>query len=148
MAETLMSSDKFIASSAVTAFVRRGVKLVALDFDQTIVDIHTGGAWRGPSSSLVPHVRPCFKALIQAVLEEPRLHLCVVTFSTQPGMIEDVLRAALPNWYLVFCCLCMLCAIDQFALSTDGAAPSTDLLFAQASIDRAAIDGSRCAIDR
>jgi len=42
----------------------------------------------------------------------------------------------------------MLCAIDRFALSTDGAAPSTDLLFAQASIDRAAIDGSRCAIDR
>ena len=42
----------------------------------------------------------------------------------------------------------MLRAIDQFARSTDGAAPSTDLLFAQASIDRAAIDGSRCAIDR
>jgi len=42
----------------------------------------------------------------------------------------------------------MLRAIDRFALSTDGAAPSTDLLFAQASIDRAAIDGSRCAIDR
>ena len=41
----------------------------------------------------------------------------------------------------------MLRAIDRFALSTDGAAPSTDLLFAQASIDRAAIDGSRCAID-
>jgi len=42
----------------------------------------------------------------------------------------------------------MLCAIDRSALSTDGAAPSTDLLFAQASIDRAAIDGSLCAIDR
>jgi len=42
----------------------------------------------------------------------------------------------------------VLRAIDRFALSTDGAAPSTDLLFAQASIDRAAIDGSRCAIDR
>ena len=100
MAGTLMSSDKFIANSAVAAFVRRGVKLVALDFDQTIVDIHTGGAWRGPSSSLVPHVRPCFKALIEAALAEPRLHVCVVTFSTQPGMIEDVLKAALPNWYL------------------------------------------------
>jgi len=102
MAEALMSSDRFIASSAATAFVRRGVKLVALDFDQTIVDIHTGGAWRGPSSSLVPHVRPCFKALIEAVLAESRLHLCVVTFSTQPGLIEDVLKAALPNWYVVF----------------------------------------------
>ena len=33
----------------------------------------------------------------------------------------------------------MLRAIDQFARSTDGAAPSTDLLFAQASIDRAAL---------
>ena len=102
MASTLMSSDRFIASSAVTAFVRRGVKLVALDFDQTILDIHTGGAWRGPSSSLVQYVRPCFKALIEAALAEPRVHLCVVTFSTQPGMIEDVLRAALPNWYVAF----------------------------------------------
>jgi len=35
----------------------------------------------------------------------------------------------------------MLRAIDRFALSTDSAAPSTDLLFAQASIDRATIDG-------
>ena len=102
MAGTLMRSDKFIANSAVTAFVRRGVKLMALDFDQTIVDIHTGGAWRGPSSSLVPHVRPCFKALIEAALAEPRLHVCVVTFSTQPGLIDDILRAALPNWYLVW----------------------------------------------
>jgi len=101
MAGKLTSSDRFIANSAVTAFVRSGVKLVALDFDQTIVDIHTGGAWRGPSSSLVPHVRPCFKALIEAALSEPRLHVCVVTFSTQPGMIEDILRAALPNWYLL-----------------------------------------------
>ena len=42
----------------------------------------------------------------------------------------------------------LLRAIDRFALSTDGAALSTDLLFAQASIDRAGIDGSRCAIDR
>jgi len=41
----------------------------------------------------------------------------------------------------------MLRAIDRSALSIDRAAPSMDLLLAQASIDRAAIGGSRCATD-
>jgi len=41
----------------------------------------------------------------------------------------------------------MLCTIDRFALSTDGAAPSTDLLFAQASIDRAAMDRAALSTD-
>ena len=43
--------------------------------------------------------------------------------------------------------LYMLRAIDQSALSIDRAAPSRDLLLAQASIDGATINGSRCAID-
>jgi len=41
----------------------------------------------------------------------------------------------------------VLRAIDRSALSIDRAAPSRDLLLAQASTDGAAIDGSRCAID-
>ena len=41
----------------------------------------------------------------------------------------------------------MLRAIDRSALSIDRAAPSMDLLLAQASIDRAAIGGSRCVTD-
>jgi len=41
----------------------------------------------------------------------------------------------------------MLRAIDRSALSIDRAAPSRDLLLAQASIDGATVDGSRCAID-
>jgi len=41
----------------------------------------------------------------------------------------------------------MLCAIDRSALSIDRAAPSRDLLLAQASTDGAPIDGLSCAID-
>jgi len=41
----------------------------------------------------------------------------------------------------------MLHAIDRSALSIDHAAPSMDLLLAQASIDCATIDGPRCAIN-
>jgi len=43
--------------------------------------------------------------------------------------------------------LYMLRAINRSALSIDRAAPSRDLLLAQASTDGATIDGSRCAID-
>ena len=41
----------------------------------------------------------------------------------------------------------MLRAICRSALSIDRAAPSRDLLLAQASTDGATIDGLRCAID-
>jgi len=54
------------------------------------------------------------------------------------------------NWhkYLLWLLLVtLLRTIDRSALSIDRAAPSRDLLLAQASTDGAAIDGSRCAID-
>ena len=41
----------------------------------------------------------------------------------------------------------MLRAIDGSARSIDRAAQSSDPSFAQASVDRATIDGSHCAID-
>jgi len=43
--------------------------------------------------------------------------------------------------------MALLCAINRFAQSIGGAAPSMDLSLAQASVDGAMIDRSRCAFD-
>ena len=89
-----------LAREAVSTLVDKGIKVLALDFDKTIVSVHTAGFWTQPTSKLVEHVRPCFKALIQAGLDT-RLHLCIVTYSMQPALIRDVIRMALPRWYVL-----------------------------------------------
>lgn len=100
--------DEQLAKAIVHSLMRKGVKLLALDFDLTIVDFHTGGAWRGPTNQLAQHVRPCFKALVEASLQEPTdrpLHLSVVTYSLQYGTIEDLLKYVLPNRFVVKYCV-------------------------------------------
>lgn len=86
-----------IARAIVHGLIRKGIKLLALDFDLTIVGLHTGGAWRGPVHQLAQHVRPCFRALMEAALETDILHLCIVTYSLQQGLIQDLIRSILPN---------------------------------------------------
>ena len=53
--------DKTKIDSFVSALKKKGITLVALDFDQTIIDIHSGGTWHESVDKLVPHVRPCFR---------------------------------------------------------------------------------------
>ncbi|ELT91933.1 hypothetical protein CAPTEDRAFT_216461 [Capitella teleta] len=89
-------NNQRMAKSLVSSLVSKGVKLLALDFDKTIVSVHTAGCWRQGTSKLTEHVRPCFKALIKHALESP-LNICVVTYSMQPELIQDVLKYALPN---------------------------------------------------
>jgi hypothetical protein len=71
---------------------------VALDFDRTLVQVHTGGRWEGTAEELAQHVRPQFTALVQAIeksnLESSastRIHMAVVTFSGQISLIRRVL---------------------------------------------------------
>ena len=84
-----------LARSVVASLSRKGVKLLALDFDKTIVSVHTSGFWRQGTPKLAEHVRPCFKALIKATLES-NLNVCIVTYSMQPQLIQDVLKHVLP----------------------------------------------------
>jgi hypothetical protein len=71
------------------------VNFVAIDFDQTLIDIHTGGVWRGTAAELVPHVRPIFLEFISSALSTNSIHIAIVTFSKQPKMIKLVLEKAL-----------------------------------------------------
>jgi hypothetical protein len=67
------------------------INFLALDFDQTIIDIHTGGKWAGTADELLPSVRPMFRYLIPAALEEG-FSIAVVTFSAQTELIQQVME--------------------------------------------------------
>jgi len=88
--------------------------------------------------------RNCANTLIHILYNFRTIWVQCISMRTQT--CTNVLVHFLYIFYTIW--VYVLRAIDRFALSIDGAAPSTDLLFAQASIDSAAIDGSRCAIDR
>ena len=40
------------------------INFLAIDFDQTFIDIHTGGRWPGTLHELIAHVRPEFRDLV------------------------------------------------------------------------------------
>lgn len=91
------SDNTRIAKNIVATLLGKGIKVLALDFDKTIVSVHTAGFWKGGTPKLAEHVRPCFKALIQNTLDNCKLHLCIVTYSMQPALIQDVLKFVLPR---------------------------------------------------
>jgi hypothetical protein len=74
----------------------RKINFLAIDFDLTIVNIHTGGKWSGTVEELASHIRGFFKYLIPAAILSG-IHVAVVTFSPQVGIIAAVLRHAFPD---------------------------------------------------
>ena len=87
--------DKY--SSMVQKLLSLSIKLVAVDFDKTIINVHTGGNWQFTSKSLVSRVRPSFKQFFAAMLNSSDLHVAVVTHSPQIPLIREVLEQALPD---------------------------------------------------
>jgi len=75
--------------------IKLNVNFLALDFDQTIIDIHTGGRFSGTASELATHVRPMFFHLISAS-HKVGIQLAVVTFSPQTEQIAHVLDIHFP----------------------------------------------------
>jgi len=60
----------------------------------TIVDIHTGGRWKGGAAELGQHVRPEFACLIRECLQRG-IHVAITTFSTQKNLLRQVLEGSL-----------------------------------------------------
>jgi len=71
-----------------------GIKVLAIDFDLTIVNTHTGGRWKDTSIALAEHVRPVFKHLIP-LADESGMLISVVTFSRQVSLIRKVLQQSM-----------------------------------------------------
>ena len=77
-------------------FKKVNINFLALDFDLTIVDIHTGGRWNGSIDELVSRIRPVFGHLIRAA-HSAGLHIAIVTFSPQVAHITRVVEKAFPQ---------------------------------------------------
>ena len=73
------------------------LNFLALDFDQTVLDIHTGGVWKGRIDELCTHVRPLFRQLI-VTAHSANMKIAIVTFSPQVNHIIEVLETHFPNF--------------------------------------------------
>ena len=98
------SQSKYIAEQRtkareiVVALQRKNIKLVAIDFDNTFLSIHTSGFYQGTVDNLLEYVRITFYYFIQEILDSPAfgqtLHLCIVSFSSQEQLIRKLLQLA------------------------------------------------------
>ncbi|KAL4224124.1 hypothetical protein ACF0H5_017577 [Mactra antiquata] len=75
----------------VTTLQKRGIQLVAVDFDQTLITFHSGGVWKDSVDKLVSKVRPCIRDLMQTCLDR-HLNVCIVTYFMQPWVIKELLQ--------------------------------------------------------
>ena len=83
-------------SLAVDKLVDCGVNFLAIDFDQTMIDIHTGGRWQGTALELTEHMRPVFLHLVPAATNR-NIRIAICTFSGQTKHIREVMENAFPN---------------------------------------------------
>ena len=86
------------AREIVLGLQRKHIKLIAIDFDNTFLSIHTSGYYQGTAESLLEHIRPTFFHLMQELLDCPAfnqtLHVCIVSFSSQEQLIRKLLQLA------------------------------------------------------
>lgn len=95
----LHQTSKNLVNQVIDSLRRSKVKLVAFDFDCTIVSVHTGGQWMDSAEKLADFVRPCFRELLSVLLKLNDFYVCVVTYSPQEELIREVLRISLKDEY-------------------------------------------------
>jgi len=95
-----VTNQKNLVNQTIDALRRAQLKLIAFDFDCTIVNVHTGGQWIDTAEKLAEYVRPCFRELLAALLKCPDFFVCVVTYSPQEELIREVLRISLQEYNL------------------------------------------------
>ena len=75
------------------------IRLLALDFDLTVIDRHTGGRWKGTAEELAEHVRPEIVCLLNSAFNR-QIDAAIVTFSEQIGLISNVTQQFFPGQYI------------------------------------------------
>jgi len=88
-----------LCSEAVSRLNQLKINFLAIDFDLTMIDVHTGGIWKGTSMELASHVRPILKQLVTEAAVNGGIKVAIVTFSPQVRNISDVLKATFPDFY-------------------------------------------------
>lgn len=88
---TQSTSSSGALEAILIRFKELGINFLAIDFDLTILDVHTGGRWMGTAQELEAHVRPEFVQLMQACLLND-IHVAICTFSPQITNVQHVLE--------------------------------------------------------
>ncbi|XP_060071010.1 uncharacterized protein LOC132550926 [Ylistrum balloti] len=78
-------------STFITMLEKKGIRLLAVDFDETLISIHSGGFWKDSTQKLSQHVRPCMRDLMDEALQR-NINVCIVTYFTQPWTIREMLK--------------------------------------------------------
>jgi hypothetical protein len=68
-------------SAIIEGITQRGVNFIAIDFDYTLIDLHTLGDWRDGPRRLTPHVRPMFQTLMTLALRRGSLSTAMNLYS-------------------------------------------------------------------
>ncbi|KAL7574847.1 hypothetical protein ACA910_010684 [Epithemia clementina (nom. ined.)] len=93
---TTFSSTTGALESALLRIKELGINFVAIDFDSTLIDIHTGGRWMGTVEELEGHIRPEFRQLLKAFLLND-IHVAIVTFTPQTLLVKLILEKMTQN---------------------------------------------------
>ena len=84
-----MSSNN--CDKTLNCLIKNKIKLICIDFDNTLLSIHTYGKWDDTALNLAKHVRPEFKLFISKCLQQ-NIYIGIVTFSSQTELVIDVLK--------------------------------------------------------
>lgn len=79
-----------------SALTKKGIRLLAVDFDKTLIDIHSRGVWDESVAKLASHVRPCMKDLLEAA-NHKGVYVAIVTYHRQDWLIKELLEKVLPK---------------------------------------------------
>lgn len=96
--DRLQDKDENDIFMAISHLENMKVNFLALDFDLTIIDEHTGGRWEGQVTELVAHVRPVFKDLLPVAMAR-NFFIAIVTFSSQESLISEVMTMTFPKFH-------------------------------------------------
>ena len=75
----------------IASLEKRNIRLLAVDFDQTLISIHSGGVWKDSTEKLTEHIRPCVRDVMDSAMQKG-IHVCIVTYFMQPWVIREMLK--------------------------------------------------------
>lgn len=78
-------------NKTLNCLIKKNIKLICIDFDNTLLSISTYGKWDDTSSKLATYVRGSFILFINNCLQK-NINVAIVTFSNQHQLVKDVLQ--------------------------------------------------------
>merc|ERR1719231_1466626 len=92
----LTGEDAARAEAFVRQLVEMNVKLLAIDFDLTLISMHTGGRWWGSAETLARSLRPVFKTIVPYAMSLG-IEVAICTMSQQAHLVSRVLQLSMPR---------------------------------------------------